>query len=159
MEELNQIHRQYTEIHEKLNHLNEILSDMEDQKNEDEYMESLEQFTGFADRDMKNQLKKEEETLEQFTGFADRDMKNQLKKEEETLWALKRRIGEQRSKDIREAIREHDVLYGAIDQFVYGVRMQSEPDIMESAKSMLDHFPPHIEKVGEIARNETDLLQ
>ena len=137
MEELNQIHRQYTEIHEKLNHLNEILSDMEDQKNEDEYMESLEQFTGFADR----------------------DMKNQLKKEEETLWALKRRIGEQRSKDIREAIREHDVLYGAIDQFVYGVRMQSEPDIMESAKSMLDHFPPHIEKVGEIARNETDLLQ
>jgi len=137
MEELNQIHRQYTEIHEKLNHLNEILSDMEDQKNEDEYMESLEQFTGFADR----------------------DMKNQLKKEEETLWSLKRRIGEQRSKDIREAIREHDVLYGAIDQFVYGVRMQSEPDIMESAKSMLDHFPPHIEKVGEIARNETDLLQ
>jgi uncharacterized protein YdcH (DUF465 family) len=137
VEDLKQINQQYAEINEKLNSLNEVISNLEEEGNPEEYME----------------------TLVQFTGFADRQIKSQLKKEEETLWTIKRQIGEGKSKDIREAIQEHDVLYGAIDQFVYGVKMQSEPDIMESAKSILEHFPPHIEKVQGIARSQADTLQ
>jgi hypothetical protein len=137
MEELRQIHQQYAEINERLNSLNEVISNLEEEGSSEDHME----------------------TLEQFTGFADRQIKSQLKKEEETLWNLKQQIGEGKAKDIREAIQEHGVLYGAIEQFAYGVKMQSEPDIMESAKSILEHFPPHIERVAGIAKNHAGMLQ
>ena len=137
MEIINNINQQYSQINEKLCNLDEVIIDVEKQGMSDVHMKSLEDLTLFVDRDIKSQLKKEEETLS----------------------SMKRQIGEHRSKDIQEAIQEHDVLYGALDQFVYGVKMQSEPDIMESAKSILDHFPAHFNKVDTIMKNKQELLQ
>lgn len=136
MEALTTVSRHYNQISEKLRQLDNMVAEAE--KN------------GLSDDQMKN--------FEAFTDFVDRDIKNQLRIEEELLTEIRRQLGEQRSKDIRQVISEHDVLYGALDQFVYGVRMQSEPDIMESAKSMLEHFPGHIERVDSIAQRQPQML-
>ncbi len=138
MEALVTISRHYRQIEEKLQQLYSILQEADDENGLSE--EQMQTFGGFTD-------------------FVNRDIKNQLRVEEEVLTSLRKELGEKNSEYIRQAINEHDVLYGALDQFVYGIATQSEPDIMESAKSMLDHFPPHIERIDSIAANSAQMLQ
>ncbi len=136
MEALVTISHHYRQIEEKLKQLHSILQEADENGLSEEQMQT---FGGFTD-------------------FVNRDIKNQLGIEEEVLTSMRKELGEKNSEYIRQAINEHDVLYGALDQFVYGIATQSEPDIMESAKSMLDHFPPHIERIDSIAANNAQML-
>lgn len=129
MEDIAAIRRRYNQIDDKLSEL-------------ELWLQTAEQ-NGLDAQNLQN--------LNEFTEFINRDIKNQLRAEEDVLSHMRRQLGEHKSDIIRSAISEHDVLYGALDQLLYGIHVQSEPDILESAKSMLTHFPPHIEKIDAIA--------
>jgi len=129
MEDIATIRRHYNQIEEKLQELDQWLQRAAQNGLDDQNIQSLKEFTEFINRDIKNQLRVEEDVLSQ----------------------MRRQLGEHKSDTIRKAIDEHDVLYGALDQLLYGIHAQSEPDIVESAQSMLTHFPPHIEKIDAIA--------
>jgi chromosome segregation ATPase len=136
MEALSAIKYHYNEINERLNQLSDLINELEDKELTSQQLQALSSYTNFVHRDIKNLLRVEEEVLSSMR----KDMNNN------------------KLRDIQNIIDGYGVLNGALDQFVYGVKTESKPDIMESAKSILKHFPRHIQKVDRIAEQQPRIL-
>ncbi len=136
MNELLFLNQHYEHINDELKNLRQILNDID----KDEL------WTEGSDR------------LEKILEFVGRDIKNSLRVEHETLFSLKRTMGNKQSEELESAINEHGVLSGAINQLIYGIKMQSKPDVAESAKTMLEHFPRHMRRINTIVENSKQVL-
>ena len=136
MEALSAINYHYNEIYKRLNQLNNLINEI----NSDELTPQ--------------QL----QTLSSYTSFIHRDIINHLRVEEEVLFSLRKDMKDNKSRDIQNILDDYDELNGALDQFVYGVKTESTPDILESAKSILKHFPRHMLKVDRIAGQQPRVL-